>query len=160
MARPPKPRYWRSGYYTDFGFRNRLLVSGPEDAATKLLAEKELIKLREEARLLTEHRAADTPLAIVVEAFLDTYVGRPAYQDFSNELHWFMGESRVHDENERPPATKRGKNWLPGGRFGFPCKQWPLRRINAELVERYLRRRRKAGLAGYHAFVTLRTLLN
>jgi hypothetical protein len=41
-----------------------------------------------------------------------------------------------------------------------PCKSWPIRRIKAEVVEGYLRRRKQAGLSGYYAFVALRTLMN
>ena len=47
----------------------------------------------------------------------------------------------------RPP-TRRGKDRPSGGRFGFPCKLWPIRRIDAELVEKYLRRRKKKAWGG------------
>ncbi len=159
MARPPKPYYTRNAWRTDFGgIKNRVLVRGPEDAQTRFQAEKELLRLREEAQLFQQSPGLNTPFAVVVEQFLANYASRPAYQDFSNELHWFMGLDLASDPDN--PAKRAGNNQARGGRFGMPCKSWPIRRINAEVVERYLRRRKEAGLAGYHAFVTLRTLMN
>ncbi len=157
-GRPPRPWYADGAWRTDFGSRNRVLVRGPENDDTKLQAEKELLRLREEAKLLQRMPAADTPFAVVVERFLSTYVGRPAYQDFCNELHWFMGLNAQADADK--PAKRAGNNLAQGGRFGLPCKTWPIRRITADVVERYLRRRKEANLSGYHAFVTLRTLMN
>lgn len=157
-GRPPRPWFADGAWRTDFGCRNRILVRGPENEDTKFQAEKELLRLREEARLLQKMPAADTPFAVVVERFLATYAGRPAYQDFANELHWFMGLERLRDPNQSAPRT--GNNKAQGGRFGQPCKTWPIRRITADVVEGYLRRRKEAGLSGYHAFVALRTLLN
>ena len=158
MARPPKPRYEDGAWRTDFGgIRRRILIKGPKNDATSLQAEKELLRLREEARLFDNHGNMDTLFGVVVEEFLDDYVGRPAYADFFNELHWFMGGS---SSKSGKPKTKRGQDRPVGGRFGFPCKAWPIRRINADVVEKYLRQRKKAGLSGYHAFVAIRTLLN
>src|SRR4051794_17222646 len=159
MARPPKPYYTRNAWRTDFGgVKNRVLVRGPKNAETRLQAERELLRLREAARLFQQCPAMETPFAIVVDQFLENYAGRPAYQDFSNELHWFMGLDLI--ANSDHPAKRAGSNVAHGGRFGVPCKSWPIRRINAEVVEGYLRRRKEAGLSGYHAFVTLRTLMN
>jgi integrase len=158
VPRPPRPWYADGAWRTDFGHRNRVLVRGPKDPDTKLEAEKELLRLREEVQLLQRRPAANTPFAVVVERFLEAYAGRPAYEDFSRELHWFMGLDVV--SNPSKPARRAGNNRQSGGRFGSPCKSWPIRRINGEVVEGYLRRRKAAGLAGYHAFVALRTLLN
>lgn len=158
-GRPPRPWYADGAWRTDFGgIRNRILIQDAENPDTKLQAEKELLRLREEAKLLQKMPAVDTAFAIVVERFLAAYVGRPAYQDFANELHWFMGLERLRDPDH--PVPRAGNNLAQGGRFGLPCKTWPIRRINADVVERYLRRRKEAGLSGYHAFVTLRTLMN
>ena len=55
--------------------------------------------------------------------------------------------------------NRRGENRPCGGRFGFPCKTWPIRRIDADLVEMYLRRRKAENLGGSHAYVALRTLM-
>ncbi len=159
MARPPKAYYNRGAWRTDFGgVRNRVLVRGVKNADTKLQAEKELLRLREEASLLQHSPGLNAPFVAVVERFLADYVGRPAYQDFSNELHWFMGMDLAADPDN--PVKRAGNNQASGGRFGVPCVEWPIRRINAEVVEGYLRRRKAAGLAGYHAFVALRTLMN
>lgn len=159
MARPPKAYYTRGAWRSDFGgIKNRVLVHGPKNADTKLQAEKELIRLREEACLLQQSPGLNTPFVTVVERFLATYVGRRVYADFSNELHWFMGMDLAADPDN--PVKRAGNNMASGGRFGLPCKNWPLRRINAEVVEDYLRRRKVAGLKGYHAFVALRTLMN
>jgi integrase len=161
VARHPKPWYSRGAWRTDFGGdRNRVLVAGPKDPETRLRAEKELLRLREEARLLRDCPQLDTPFAVVVERFLAEYEGRPVYVDFSNELHWFMGADIAVCGDPETPPNRRGRNQPSGGRFGFPCKSWPIRRINAELVEEYLRRRKKAGLGGFHAFVAIRTLMN
>jgi integrase len=160
MARTPKPWYSRGAWRTDFGGeRNRVLISGPKNAETRLQAEKELLKLREENRLLRDNPGLDTPFAVVVEGFLAEYEDRPVYTDFSNELHWFMGGDSSASLDPDHAPNKRGRNKPSGGRFGFPCKSWPIRRINAELVDKYLRRRKKAGLRGFHAFVALRTLM-
>jgi integrase len=159
MARPPKPYHSRGAWRTDFGgAKNRVLVRGPENAETRLQAEEELLKLRKEANLLRQPASANTPFGVVVEQFLDAYDGRPAYQDFSNELHWFMGLDLAADPEK--PARRAGNNLKSGGRLGVACKSWPIRRVTTEVVEGYLRRRKEAGLAGYHAFVALRTLLN
>jgi integrase len=159
MARPPKAYHSRGAWRTDFnGVKNRVLVRGPKNAETRLKADKELLRLREEARLVQQLPGLDTPFAVVVEQFLAAYAGRPAYQDFGNELHWFMGLDLASDPDR--PTQRAGNNVAHGGRFGVPCKSWPIRRINAEVVEGYLRRRKTAGLSGYHAFVTLRTLMN
>ena len=159
MARPPKPYYTRGAWRSDFGgVKNRVLVRGPEDPATKLRAEEELLELRKEASLFRQPASADTPFGVVVEQFLDRYQGRPAYQDFSNELHWFMGLDLA--ANSDKPAQRAGSNLKSGGRLGVPCKSWAIRRITTKVVEDYLQRRKEAGLAGYHAFVTLRTLMN
>lgn len=160
MPRPPKPWYWRGGWYTEFDGGRRLLLEGPKNPDTQLQAEQELLKLRQESRLLNERRGAETHFGVVAERFLNEYIGRPAYDDFSNQLHWFMGIDYSSTVQPQPPKTKRGKNRPPGGRFGVPCKDLPLRRINAALVEKYLRRRKAAGLSGYHAFIAIRTLLN
>ncbi len=159
MPRPPKPWYADGAWRTDFGRRNRVLVRGPQSPETRLRAEKELLRLREEAQLLRHRPAADTPFAAVVERFLAAYAGRPAYPDFRNELHWFMGleAGKPAPQPARGDAPKRKPS---GGRFGVPCKAWPVRRVTAEVVEAYLRRRKQAGLSGYHAFVALRTLMN
>jgi integrase len=162
MARPPKPYYARGAWRSDFaGIKNCVLLRGPKNADTRLLADKELLKLREEAKILQQHTGMSMPFASVVEQFLECYVGRPAYDDFYNELHWFMGgtSSRTNANGDQP-KTKRGKGRPNGGRFGVPCKNWPIYRINASVVERYLRQRKKAGLSGYHAFVVIRTLMN
>ena len=124
----------------------------------KIRAEEELFKLRKEASLFQQPASADTPFGLVVEQFLDRYQGRPAYQDFSNELHWFMGLDLA--ANADKPAQRAGSNLESGGRLGVPCKSWAICRITAGVVEDYLQRRKEAGLAGYHAFVTLRTLMN
>jgi len=159
MARPPKPYYSRNAWRTDFaGVKNRVLVRGPQNAETRFQAEKELLRLREEARLFRQCPTLETPFAVVVEQFLENYAGRPAYQDFSNELHWFMGLDLASASDN--PVRRAGNNVVHGGRFGVPCKAWPIRQINAEVVEGYLQRRKAAGLSGYHAFVTLRTLMN
>jgi integrase len=158
MARPPKPWYGHGAWRTDFGQRNRVLLAGPKNADTKLQAEKELLRLREEALQLRQPPGLNTPFGVVVERFLDEYVGRPAYDDFSNELHWFMGIDLA--ANPERPRKRSGNNLARGGRFGISCKSWPIYRISAEVVERYLRRRKQAGLQGYHAFVALRTLMN
>jgi hypothetical protein len=126
-----------------------------------LQAEKELLRLREAARLFFEqHRGMNTPFAVVVEEFLGSYVGRRCHDDFFNELHWFMGaDSRTLADGECRTGHDR-RNRPNGGRFGMPCKSWPLHRIIATVVEKYLRRRQAAGLSAFHAFVTIRTLLN
>ena len=161
MARPPRPWHSRGVWYTDFGRRNRLLIRGPKDAATRLLAEKALLQMREEVQLLARTGGgADTPFAIVVERFLEAYAGRPAYVDFADELHRFMGADLGAGAPGDRAHSRRGQERPSGGRFGVPCKAWPIRRINAQLVEDYLRRRRTAGLSGFHAFVALRTLMN
>jgi integrase len=161
VARPPKPWYDRGAWRTDFGGeRNRVLVYGPDNPDTRLQAEKELVRLREEARLVRACPALETPFASVVERFLEAHSDRPVYTDYSNELHWFMGAAPTADPDPARAKSKRGKNQPSGGRFGFPCKNWPIRRINAELVEKYLRRRKKAGLGGFHAYVALRALMS
>src|SRR5262245_998442 len=159
MPRPPKPYYARGAWRSDFGgVKNRVLARGPDDDDTRLRAEEELLKLRKEASLLGRNAGGDTPFGVVAERFLDAYQGRPAYQDFSNELHWFMGLDLAADPDK--PAKRAGNNLNSGGRFGLPCKSWPVRRIDAAAVEGYLRKRKDAGLSGYHAFVALRTLMN
>jgi integrase len=161
VARSPKPWYSRGAWRTDFGGqRNRVLIAGPKTAETRLQAEKALLALREEARLLRDLPQLDTPFAVVVERFLAEYEGRPVYTDFCNELHWFMGADPAALSDPGRAPTRRGRNRPSGGRFGYPCKSWPIRRINASLVEEYLRRRKKAGLRGFHPFVALRTLMN
>jgi hypothetical protein len=143
MARPPRPWYSHGAWYTDFGRRNRLLIRGPKDEATRLLAEKALLRLREEAQVLARAAGgAETPFAVVVERFLDAYAGRPAFADFSNELHWFMGADLAPQGQADGLRSRRGRERPSGGRFGVPCKGWPVRRIDARLVEQYLRRRR------------------
>src|SRR5205085_586161 len=145
---PPKPYYTRNAWRTDFGgVKNRVLVRGPKNAETSLQADRELLRLREEASLFRQCPGLNTPFAVVVERFLANYAGRPAYQDFSNELHWFMGLDLASDPGN--PVKRAGNNLVHGGRFGVPCKAWPIRRINAEVVEGYLRRRKEAGLSGY-----------
>jgi len=159
-GRIPRPWYADGAWRTDFGgIRNRILIQGPKNPDTRLLADKELVRLREEAKMLKQCSGMNTPVAAVVERFLEGYVGRVAYDDFYNELHWFMGgtSSRI-DEAKR--KTKRGTERPNGGRFGIACKNWPIYRINADVVERYLRKRKAAGLSGYHAFVVIRTLMN
>jgi hypothetical protein len=78
VPRPPKPWYADGAWRTDFGYRNRPLVRGPKNAETRLQAEKELLRLREEAQILRQQPAANTPFAVVVERFLEVYTGRPA----------------------------------------------------------------------------------
>jgi integrase len=119
-----------------------------------------LIVLREDSRLLRDHPDLETPFAIVVERLLDSCTGRPCYSDDSNELHWFMGADTAANPDPDKSSNRRGKNQLSGVRFGVPCKSWPIRRINAEPVEEYLKRRKAAGRAGFHAFVALRTPMN
>src|SRR5262249_9793690 len=160
MARTPKPWYARGAWRTDFGGeRNKVLVVGPENAETKLRAEKALLELREQVRLLNDHPGMDTPIAVVIERFLDEYTDRVVYQDYRNELNWFMGAGTPEAKGAARKKNRRGENRPCGGRFGFPCKAWPIRRTNAALVERYLRRRRAAGLGGFHAYVALRALM-
>lgn len=160
MARPAKPWYARGAWRTDFaGERNKVLVLGPKNADTKLLAEKALLELRQQARLLIDHPGMDTPIAVVVERFLDEYTGLVVYQDYRNELNWFMGADTSKARGAGDKKNRRGENRPSGGRFGFPCKAWPIRRIDADLVEKYLRRRKAAGLGGFHAYVALRTLM-
>lgn len=158
MARTPRPWYADGAWRTDFGYRNRSLVRGPKNAETKLQAEKELIRIQEDEQQFRAGPSGNTHFAVVVERFLERYAGRPAHQDFSNELHWFMGADAVADPAK--PARRSGTNQVSGGRFGVACKTWPIRRITAAVVENYLRRRKAAGKAGYHAFVALRTLMN
>jgi integrase len=159
MARPSKPYYTRGAWRSDFGgVKNRVLTRGPRNAETRLRAEEELLRLRKEASALRQPPGGDTPFGVVAERFLENYAGRPAYQDFSNELHWFMGLDLAADPLK--PARRAGNNLNSGGRLGVPCKSWPIRRVNAQVVEGYLRRRKGAGLSGYHAFVTLRALMN
>ncbi|CAN5714049.1 hypothetical protein BH23PLA1_BH23PLA1_37660 [soil metagenome] len=160
MARPPKPWYARGAWRTDFGGeRNKVLVNGPESAETKLQAERALLELREQARVLRDHPGMDTPIAVVVERFLDEYKDRRVYQDYANELNWFMGADPSTAKGADWRKNRRGENRSSGGRFGFPCKGWPIRRIDAELVEKYLRRRKAAKLSGFHAYVALRALM-
>lgn len=160
MARPAKPWYDRGAWRTDFaGERNKVLFQGPKNADTKLLAEKALLELRQQAKLLTEHPAMDTPIAVVVERFLDEYTDRVVYEDYRNELNWFMGADTSKARGVDEKKNRRGENRPSGGRFGFPCKAWPIRRIDADLVEKYLRRRKAENLGGSHAYVALRTLM-
>ena len=160
MARPAKPWYDRGAWRTDFADeRNKILVQGPKNADTKLLAEKALLELRQQAKLLTDHPGMETPIAVVVERFLDGYTGLVVYEDYRNELNWFMGADTSKTKSASGKKNRRGENRPSGGRFGFPCKAWPVRRIDAELVEKYLRRRKAANLGGSHAFVALRTLM-
>lgn len=159
MPRPPSPYYSRGAWRSDFGgVKNRILVRGEKNEDTELQAEEELLRLRKEDRLVHLNPSVNTPFAVVVERFLAKYVGRPAYHDFRNELHWFMGLEPDADPDH--PVKRAGKNAVHGGRFGVPCKSWPIRRITSAVVEDYLRRRNQAGLRGYHAFVALRTLMN
>lgn len=161
MPRIPRPWYADGAWRTDLGnVRNRVLIRGPEDADTRFLAEKELLRLREEAKLFQRHAGMHTPFGMVVEQFLADYVGRPSYQDFFNELHWFMGGTTAVSPDPKAKKTRRGKNRPNGGRFGIPCKNWPIYRVNAAVVERYLRKRKAAGLSGHHAYVVIRTLMN
>jgi integrase len=132
---------------------------GPKNAETKLQAEKALLELREQVKLLNDHPGMDTPIAVVVERFLDEYTDRVVYGDYRNELNWFMGDDPSKARGASGRKNKRGGNRPCGGRFGFPCKAWPIRRINAELVDKYLRRRKAAGLSGFHAYMALRTLM-
>jgi integrase len=160
MARPAKPWYDRGAWRTDFaGERNKVLVQGPKNADTKLLAEKALLELRQQAKLLNDHPAMDTPIAVVVERFLDEYTDRVVYEDYRNELNWFMGADTSKAKGVEGKKNRRGDNRPSGGRFGFPCKAWPIRRIDADLVEKYLRRRKAENLGGSHAYVALRTLM-
>ncbi len=160
MARPAKPWYDRGAWRTDFaGERNKVLVQGPKNADTKLLAEKALLELRQQAKLLNDHPAMDTPIAVVVERFLDEYTDRVVYEDYRNELNWFMGADTSKAKGVEEKKNRRGENRPSGGRFGFPCKDWPIRRIDADLVEKYLRRRKAENLGGSHAYVALRTLM-
>jgi integrase len=160
MARPAKPWYDRGAWRTDFaGESNKVLVQGPKNADTKLLAEKALLELRQQAKLLNDHPAMDTPIAVVVERFLDEYTDRVVYEDYRNELNWFMGADTSKAKGVEGKKNRRGDNRPSGGRFGFPCKAWPIRRIDADLVEKYLRRRKAENLGGSHAYVALRTLM-
>ena len=160
MARPAKPWYDRGAWRTDFaGERNKVLVLGPKNADTKLLAEKALLELRQHAKLLNDHPGMETPIAVVVERFLDEYTDRVVYQDYRNELNWFMGADTSKARGAGATKGGRGESRPSGGRFGFPCKEWPIRRINADLVEKYLRRRKAANLGGFHAYVALRSLM-
>ncbi len=160
MARPAKPWYDRGAWRTDFaGERNKVLVQGPKNADTKLLAEKALLELRQQAKLLNDHPAMDTPIAVVVERFLDEYTDRVVYEDYRNELNWFKGADTSKAKGVEEKKNRRGENRPSGGRFGFPCKDWPIRRIDADLVEKYLRRRKAENLGGSHAYVALRTLM-
>jgi site-specific recombinase XerD len=161
MARPPRPWYARGAWRTDFGGeRNKVLVIGPKNSETKLRAEKALLELREQVKLLHNHPGMNTPIAVVVERFLDDYVDRVVYQDYRNELNWFMGADVSRTRGVDGRKNRRGENRLSGGRFGFPCKSWPISRINADLVEKYLRRRKAARLGGFHAYTALRTLMD
>ena len=91
MARPAKPWYARGAWRTDFaGERNKVLVLGPKNADTKLLPEKALLELRQRAKLMNDQPGVDTPIAVVVERFLHEYTDRVVYQDYRNELNWFM----------------------------------------------------------------------
>ena len=160
MARPARPWHARGAWRTDFaGERNKVLVLGPKNADSKFLAEKALLELREQTKLLNDHPGMETPIAVVVERFLDEYTELVVYQDYRNELNWFMGADTSKARGAGEKENRRGENRPSGGRFGFPCKAWPIRRINAELVEKYLKRRKEAGLSGFHAYVTLRTLM-
>ncbi len=137
MARPAKPWYDRGAWRTDFaGERNKVLVQGPKNADTKLLAEKALLELRQQAKLLNDHPAMDTPIAVVVERFLDEYTDRVVYEDYRNELNWFMGADTSKARGVEEKKNRRGENRPSGGHFGFPCKDWPIRRIDADLVEK------------------------
>jgi hypothetical protein len=91
MARPPRPWYARGAWRTDFGGeRNKVLVTGPKNSETKLLAEKALLELREQVKLLHDHPGMNTPIAMLVERFLNDYANRVVHQDYRNELNWFM----------------------------------------------------------------------
>jgi hypothetical protein len=110
---PCIPRPWcRWCVAHDFGgIRNRILIQGDQDADTLLLAEKELIRLREESKVLQRHSCMNTPFGVVVEKLLACYVGRPAYQDFCNELHWFMGGSSAAESSpDQPKCQPRETN--------------------------------------------------
>ena len=160
MARPPRPWYARGAWRTDFaGERNKVLVAGPKNSDTKLQAEKALLALREQARLIASHPGGETPIAVVAERFLSDYRDRVVYKDYRNELNWFMGASPARASKGEGQGTRRGENRPSGGRLGFPCKNWPIRRIDAELVEKYLRRRKDAGLSGAHAYAALQALM-
>jgi hypothetical protein len=81
MARPAKPWYARGALRTDFaGERNKVLVLGPKNADTKLLAEKALLELREQAKLLHDHPGMETAIAVVVERFLDVTAGEKTWR--------------------------------------------------------------------------------
>jgi integrase len=161
MARPPKPWYARGAWRTDFGGeRNKVLITGPRNSDTKLQAEKALLGLREQVQVLHHHPGMNTPIAVVVERFLDEYADRVVYQDYCNELNWFMGADLSKARGLDGRKNRRGENRPSGGRFGFPCKSWPISRIDAELVEKYLRRRKAAHLGGFHAYVALRALMD
>src|SRR3954447_8937017 len=111
MARPPKSWYDRGAWRTDFGGeRNRVLIYGPENPEMRLQAEKELIRLREEARLVRGCPALETPFAVVVERFLESHAGRPVYSDYSNELHWFMGAAPSAEPDPGRAKSNRGKD--------------------------------------------------
>ena len=102
MARPAKPWYDRGAWRTDFaGERNKVLVLGPKNADTKLLAEKALLELRQQAKLLNDHPAMDTPIAVVVERFLDEYTDCVVYEDYRNELNWVHGGRHLEGEGGR-----------------------------------------------------------
>jgi hypothetical protein len=160
MSRPAKPWYARGAWRTDFaGERNKVLVRGPKNAETKLQAERALLELRMQVDLLNHHAGMDTPIAVVVERFLAEYTDRVVYQDYCNGLNWFMGADPSMMRGTKRKKNQRGENRLSGGRFGFACKLWPIRRINADLVETYLRRRREAKLSGFHAYTALRALM-
>ena len=74
MPRIPRPWYAIGAWRTDFGnFRNRVLFRGPEDVDTRFLAEKELLRLREEAKLFQNQSGMNTPFGQVVEQFLEDY---------------------------------------------------------------------------------------
>jgi hypothetical protein len=134
------------------------LVVGSKNAETKLQAEKALLELREEARVLRDHPGGNTSIAVVVERFLDEYVDRVVYRDYCNELNWFMAAD-MRALGAHTKDTRRGANRPCGGRFGFPCISWPISRINAELVEEYLKRKKAAKLGGFNAYVALRALI-
>ncbi len=160
MARPAKPWYARGAWRTDSaGERNKVLVLGPKNVDTKLLAEKALVELRQQAKLLNDHPGMDTTIAVVVERFLGESTDLVVYQDYCNELNWFMGADHSKARSVGEVKNRRGENRPSGGRFGFPCKDWPIRKIDAQLVEEYLKRRKAAGLSGSHAYAAIRSLM-
>jgi hypothetical protein len=102
MARPPRPWYARGAWRTDFGGeRNKVLVTGPKNSETKLQAEKALLELRGQVKLLPDHPGMYTPMAAVVERFLDEYADRVVYEDYRDELNWFTGADTTRGERRR-----------------------------------------------------------